>query len=99
MQRVLSDYPKVFQAPESLEFDYGSLSAGFSVERFPDECFTGVYAYSQLMLEKDFYKRLLIHQLDAFVFSDELLEFCKMGYDYIRAPVLSLACIGNGGIK
>ena len=23
LQRVLGDYPRVFQAPESLEFDYG----------------------------------------------------------------------------
>ena len=57
LQRVLGDYPRVFQAPESLEFDYGCLGEGFSVERFPDEYFTGVYSYSHLMLEADFYRR------------------------------------------
>lgn len=113
LQRILGDYPKVFYAPESLEFDYGSLSAGFSVERFPDEWFESAYAYSRLMLEKGFYKRfakyeyMLIYQLDAFVFSDKLLEFCEMGWDYIGAPVPSLTphwhairtCIGNGGFS
>lgn len=45
------------------------------------------------MLEADFYRRfgkykyMLIYQLDAFVFSDKLLDFCEMGYDYIGAPV------------
>ena len=57
LQRVLGDYPRVFQAPESLEFDYGCLGEGFFVERFPDEYFTGVYSYSHLMLEADFYRR------------------------------------------
>ena len=113
LQRVLGDYPRVFQAPESLEFDYGCLGEGFSVERFPDEYFTGVYSYSHLMLEADFYRRfdkykyMLIYQLDAFVFSDKLLEFCEMGYDYIGAPVYPLTphwhaigtCVGNGGFS
>jgi len=29
---------------------------------------------------------ILIYQLDAFVFRDELEYFCSLGYDYIGAP-------------
>ena len=29
---------------------------------------------------------ILIYQLDAFVFKDELKEWCQKGYDYIGAP-------------
>jgi hypothetical protein len=44
------------------------------------------------MLSASFYKRfrnykfILIYQLDAFVFKDELLYWCEQGYDYIGAP-------------
>ena len=44
------------------------------------------------MLNPNFYQRfrrfeyILIYQLDAFVFSDRLEEFCRLGYDYIGAP-------------
>ena len=33
-----------------------------------------------------FHKNILIYQPDAFVFSDELLDFCNLKYDYIGAP-------------
>ena len=29
---------------------------------------------------------MLIYQLDAYVFRDELLQWCRRGYDYIGAP-------------
>jgi hypothetical protein len=46
------------------------------------------------MLSHDFYRRfltykyILIYQLDAFVFRDELTYWCKQGYDYLGAPYL-----------
>jgi hypothetical protein len=33
---------------------------------------------------------MLIHQLDAYVFKDELEKWCDKGYDYIGAPKLKL---------
>ena len=48
--------------------------------------------YNELLLSALFYERfldseyILIYQLDAFVFKDELTEWCKKGYDYIGAP-------------
>ncbi len=73
-------------------------------------------AYSLFMLEdrlyRDFidYDYILIYQLDAFVFSDRLDEFCNMDYDYIGAPWPYGVClhtvgeskvvyVGNGGFS
>ena len=62
--------------------------------------FSSVRGYNQLMLTKDFYKRftdyeyMLIYQLDAWVFRDELDYWCDQEYDYIGAPVYKY--LGNG---
>ena len=113
LQRVWGAYPKVFFAPVGLQFDYGSLMAGFRVERFPTEFFRSSSSYSRLMLSEAFYERfaayeyLMLYQLDAFVFYDALPEFCAAGYDYIGAPVYRNAPVwhalgtqvGNGGFS
>ncbi|MDE6567746.1 MAG: hypothetical protein K2K70_08460 [Lachnospiraceae bacterium] len=89
---------------------------GLPVERFPKYFFDGIAGYNQLMMLKEFYKRfelykyILIYQLDAFVFSDQLLHFCKLEYDYIGAPWLrghryinglerKYLYVGNGGFS
>lgn len=113
LAKVLSDYPKVFVAPKSLKINYGSLYSQWGVEYFEDSFFEGTAAYSHLLLSEVFYRRfsdyqfLLIYQLDAFVFSDKLLQFCAMGYDFIGAPAAKeltlyrrMGCwIGNGGFS
>lgn len=64
------------------------------LESFDDEYFKGIGGYNRLMLSDDFYARfadyryLLIHQLDAFVFEDQLQAWCDRGYDYLGAPWL-----------
>lgn len=113
LKRILGHYPCVFVAPESLEFDYEGLEDGIVVERFPNHYFTSITSYSQLLLTEKYYARfaaydyLLIYQLDAFVFSDRLQEFCDLGYDYIGAPIAPSnpiwhaigARVGNGGLS
>jgi hypothetical protein len=111
LQFVLGKYEKCFVAPKSMKFDDKNTSAGFIVERFDDMYFESTMAYSQLLLSPEFYQRfneykfLLIHQLDAFVFSDKLTEFCMMGFDYIGAPVPQSLWspikkrVGNGGLS
>lgn len=93
--RVLSKYPVALVAPASL--DLTPLTNQFpigEIHTFPDEFFTDVQAYNRLMLSDQFYAAfdrygyILIHQLDAFVFRDELAEWCRRGYDYIGAPWL-----------
>ncbi|MCR5559842.1 MAG: hypothetical protein K6F62_05770 [Schwartzia sp.] len=113
LNSVLGRYPRVFIAPESLEFDYGILGDNISVERFADHWFQSVTSYSCLMMQKEYYERfskyeyMLVYQLDVFVFSDRLKEFCDKGYDYIGAPVGKFvpfwhaidARVGNGGFS
>ena len=54
--------------------------------------FQNIEGYNELLLSSLFYERfldseyILIYQLDAFVFKDELKEWCQKGYDYIGAP-------------
>lgn len=86
---------------------------GSQCKYIPDEYFTGLASYSRLLMTDYFYalfseyEYMLIYQLDAFVFSDRLREFCGMGYDYIGAPwpfylgrpAGYCARVGNGGFS
>lgn len=111
VRHVLRDWPTVFLAPESLNFDFGNLGEGVQVERFPKKFFASRECYSELLLQPVFYERfinyeyMLIYQLDAFVFSDRLKEFCELGYDYVGAPCYNEEwqtlhiCVGNGGFS
>lgn len=92
---VLSGYTLAFIKPEKLNIDFVlSRYPQFEVIEFPDEYFKSLRAYNRLVLEASFYKRfikyeyMLIYQLDAFVFKDELLYWVNQGYDYIGAPWL-----------
>ncbi|NBB21390.1 hypothetical protein GVN20_18635 [Runella sp. CRIBMP] len=91
--QVLKEHPIVIIKPFSLDIsfvleEYPQLK----VENFDDDYFKSVQTYNRLMLSTEFYERfsdfeyILIYQLDAFVFRDELLEWCRQGYDYIGAP-------------
>lgn len=93
--QILGRYPLVVVKPESL--DLSSLTAEYPklfLESFPDFYFKGIAGYNQLMLSSFFYERflncdyILIYQLDAYVFRDELEEWCEKEYDYIGAPWL-----------
>ena len=110
---VLGHYPIRFIAPEGREFDYLPSTVDCKVETFDPIYFSNIHGYNALMLRPDFYERfldydyILIYQLDAFVFSDRLLEFCALGYDYIGAPwsvAVRIAqppfpIVGNGGFS
>jgi hypothetical protein len=93
--KILSSYPVVFAKPQSLDIsnlekDYPQIET----ENFADEYFADIVAYNSLMLSFEFYKRfsdcryILIYQLDAYVFRDELKEWCNKNYDYVGAPWL-----------
>ncbi|GAA4404321.1 hypothetical protein GCM10023187_21450 [Nibrella viscosa] len=93
--RVLGHYPVVLVKPNSL--DVRNLTKNYptlQVRCFADSYFTDIQAYNRLMLAEQFYRSfadfdyMLIHQLDAFVFRDELSDWCRRGYDYIGAPWL-----------
>lgn len=62
-------------------------------EFFDKGYFDSTAHYSDLCLSEDFYLRftgyeyMLICQPDAWVFRDELDDWCSKGYDYIGAPI------------
>lgn len=105
----LGRYDKHLVVPKSLKVSYPD----FSVKRFDDGFFKSTETYSALLLQEDFYKAfreyeyILIYQLDALVFSDQLLEWCDRGFDYIGAPWLpceltphvKVPRVGNGGFS
>jgi hypothetical protein len=109
LQHFLGPYPKYLLTPRSLRLDY----SGFSVRQFKDDFFKDVATYSELLLSRRFYESfrdyqyVLIYQLDALVFSDQLSEWCAKGYDYIGAPWIESPAthftetprVGNGGFS
>lgn len=72
-------------------------------------------SYSRLVCSRVFYdafsdyRYVLLHQLDCYVFRDELSEWCGRGYDFIGAPIFEGffpedpakvdAFVGNGGFS
>ncbi len=93
--RVLGHYPMALVCPVSLNVSALTQQFPVSIIRtFDDSFFTDVQAYNRLMLSVAFYEAfitfefVLIHQLDAFVFRDELADWCRRRYDYIGAPWL-----------
>lgn len=107
----LENYDKYLVAPEGLPIP--DALSHFLVIRFPKLYFENIRGYNQLMLSLAFYQAfesydyLLIYQLDALVFSDQLQAFCDMGFDYIGAPWFNneenpkqgLSRVGNGGLS
>lgn len=90
---ILSEYTIVVVKPESLNIDLVlSKYSLLKVESFPDEYFADLRAYNKMVLDESFYSRflsyeyMLIYQLDAYVFKDELFFWANKGYDYIGAP-------------
>jgi hypothetical protein len=90
---ILGTHAITLIVPSSLKVDSTLASrSDLAIETFSDDFFEGVAGYNRLMLSDEFYARfekfdyMLIYQLDAFVFSDQLLAWCKRGYDYIGAP-------------
>lgn len=119
--KVLGKYPIIFVCPKSLDTRFyedlcKSNGIEFKAERFQDKFFKGLVAYSRLLLNINFYKRfenfdyILLYQLDAWVFSDDLKIWMDKGYDYIGAPWFEgwdkvdsdsemLPIAGNGGLS
>ncbi len=114
--RVLGNYPIRFIAPNNLSTDFlHPWIANPYVIRFEDDYFRSPKTYNKLLTSPVFYETflnfeyILIYQLDAFVFEDQLQEWCMKGYDYIGAPKLrkhhltdSYSCqpvLLNGGLS
>lgn len=104
--RILGSYPIILFGPKSLNYDAYLRDVPARIAAFDDQYFESIRGYSRLMLSRSFYERLsgyehiLIYQLDAFVFRDDLTTWCGRGYDYIGAPWREdgrWTGVGNGG--
>lgn len=92
-EKVLSAYPKIAIKPTSFTLPAEASTVNFSaIVSFDDHYFKGLAGYNQLMLSAQFYKQfldyeyVLIYQMDAFIFKDELTYWCNQNWDYIGAP-------------
>lgn len=111
---VLGDYDIYFFAPKKLKtpkylMDKKKEGCDFSVVSFDDGFFENTVTYTKLLLSTEFYdwfveyEYMLIYQLDAFVFSNQIDKFIAYDYDYIGAP-WEWECyknfpVGNGGLS
>lgn len=90
---VLSAYPKIAIKPVNLTLSAESAIVSFTdIVSFDNHFFESITGYNHLMLSTEFYKTfldyeyILIYQLDAFVFENDLEYWCSQNIDYIGAP-------------
>ena len=104
--KVLSRYQICLFGPEGMDMSYyksffSKLGVPFKVETFAPSFFCGTKGYNQLLLSSNYYKRfeifdyMLIYQLDAYVFRDELEEWCEKGYDYRHGLAMAIPVVTN----
>ena len=96
---VLREYDIVIVSHKELDLSfyinyarqYGKEISDYYFDKY---YFKGISGYNLLMYTNAFYKRfinseyILIYQLDAYVFSDQLKFWCSGKYIYIGAPIL-----------
>ena len=94
-QKVLGTHPIIAIKPQSLTLPEALAQIALTkVVSFEDSYFDNIAGYNRLMLSEEFYSQflnyeyILIYQLDAFVFSDQLLHWCNQNIDYVGAPWL-----------
>jgi hypothetical protein len=109
LDHFLGRYPKYFLAPKGIRL----VRDGFEMKHFPSRYFGSVQAHNRLLLSERFYQSfsdyefILIHHLDALVFSDALEDWCDRGFDLIAPPWipgpdfpwLEEPGVGNGGLS
>jgi Protein of unknown function (DUF5672) len=109
LRTYLAAYDAYVVLPETLDLDLDGLEP----VRLEDRHFRTHSAYSCLMqtdvLYRRFeqYERVLIHQLDCLVLSDDLERWCASEWDYVGAPWVRkdaagrpyFAGVGNGGLS
>lgn len=91
--KILGSHTVIAIKPERLVLPPAATQYPFfKMTTFNNSFFEDVQGYNRLMLSAEFYdafidyEYVLIYQLDAFVFKDELLYWCSQGFDYIGAP-------------
>lgn len=88
---VLKDYDITFIHPRKLNTEAYHTFENANFLAFDDVFFKNIEGYNKLMLGSFFYESfekeyILICQTDAFIFKDDLKNWCQKNYDYIGAP-------------
>ena len=97
--KILQHYPVTIISPSCLKIsEYETIlqkySVAYSVKYLDNYYFCNIQSYNRLLLSDLFYqcfidyRFILIYQLDAYVFKDELMYWCNKGYDYVGAPLI-----------
>jgi hypothetical protein len=107
LQHFLGHYDKFLIAPRGMPLDV----EGCHVVRFSGKYFGSAAAHGRLLYSPFFYRRfadyryIFFYHLDSLAFSDQLMEWCATGVDYIGPPWLKCddspwvqrSRVGNGG--
>lgn len=94
--RVLSRYPTTFLVPDDMptqwfERQFPQVGRRLVSSEWLGER-NGIDGYNRMMLSREFYQMferyeyILICQTDAWIFRDELEQWCDRHYDYVGAP-------------
>jgi hypothetical protein len=86
-------HPIRLVCPEGLDVGaYLKMAPSLMPEFVPARFLASIEAYNRFKISSWLYRRfhkfdfILTYELDAFVFRDELLDWCREGWDYIGAP-------------
>jgi hypothetical protein len=107
LRKYLDHYDKFLLVPKGM----GIRMDGFQVMELDRRHFGSAANHNRMLYRTDFwekfadYEYVLMYHLDALVFSDQLLEWCDKGLDYIGSPFLickdapwvRVERCGNGG--
>ena len=96
--KVLTNYDIYLIHPVGIDLSYYRLLQKKSRLRFLEKgfdkhYFEGIGGYNNLMVSENFYKGfntyefLLIYQLDAYIFKDDINKWCNKKYSIIGAPI------------
>ncbi len=117
--KILKDHDLYIIGPNSLRKHFLELNSrvgpNFRIKLYPDIFFESIDGYNKLLMSKFFYSSfssyeyILILQVDALVFSDQLESWCNRNYSYVGAPwfegfskpnkPLKFLGVGNGGLS
>lgn len=112
---VLNNYKIIFVVPFNFNVDHYLMPSNYEIKQFSNHFFQSITGYNAFLKSYVFYftfkdyKHILIYQLDAYVFKDDLSYWINKDYDYIGAPwfdkfTLStsenkIIGVGNGGFS
>lgn len=92
-QKVLGTYPIRLVCPRGIRVDcYRHVVPDLMIDYINPKWMSSYKMYNKLKMSPFLYKRyqhyefMLTYELDAFVFRDELEDWCSKDYDYIGAP-------------